>query len=108
MQQNRFEMSEQMLRRAAELDPLHVNALLNYGDVLIRSGRPAEALTVLLEAERLAPNEAKIQNNLGGAYWALNRLAEAMARLKRAGELAPDDPTYRDNIEKLKRKMGMN
>jgi predicted Zn-dependent protease len=51
----KFDRSEFHLRRAAELNPLEVNVSADYANLLLHTGRQAEALTMIDEALRRDP-----------------------------------------------------
>lgn len=56
------------------------------------------ALTAMLEAARLLPDDAEVHNNLGLVLTGLNRATEAEAVLQRAVALAPDYAEAHNNL----------
>ncbi|MGH7995999.1 MAG: tetratricopeptide repeat protein [Opitutaceae bacterium] len=64
----------------------------NYGNILARTGRPAEAMAQYEEAIRLGPNYAAAYANGGNALAKLGRFPEAIAWYERALKISPDMP----------------
>jgi tetratricopeptide (TPR) repeat protein len=60
----------------------------NLGTMLVENNRTSEALPYLVQAARIAPEDAGAHRQLGKAYLELNRLPEARAELEKAVELA--------------------
>ena len=61
----------------------------------------SRALEYLLEAQRLAPNDSEIQNNLGMSYFFKNRMDQAKIHLTKAIELDPKNSNARNNYASL-------
>ena len=81
---------ETLWRSATQREPRSPRAWLNLGRALTESGRPAEALEPLFEAQRLAPSDPRILNALG---WTLNeqsRYEEALVLLSLGLRSAPN------------------
>ena len=70
--------------------PHHARARNNLGNALIAEDRTEEAIPVLYEALKLAPNEGFIYLNLGTAYLALKQFDRAIPLLQRAVEMVDD------------------
>jgi tetratricopeptide (TPR) repeat protein/4-amino-4-deoxy-L-arabinose transferase-like glycosyltransferase len=73
--------------------PIKVNSdetYQNLGLMLVQSGRPAEAVPLLLKAIALAPSYASPRLTMGVAYLRMNKTAEALRYLQEAVRLAPD------------------
>lgn len=70
----------------------------NLGLLLMDLGRPKEAMTHLLKAIRLHPNQADAQNNLGLLLSRLGRTDEARAHLLKALELDPNHADAHNNL----------
>jgi Tfp pilus assembly protein PilF len=71
------------------VSPRNVSALVLSGSAHILDGSPNQALDPLEAAERIAPQNADVQFNLGLAWLGVNRPDRAEAAWKRALELAP-------------------
>lgn len=63
---------------------------LDIGADHLHNGRSALALREFVVAERLDPDNPRIQYALGEAYWARDRIEDAEAHLRRALETHPD------------------
>ena len=63
---------------------------LNLGSLLLDEDKPKEALTYLLKANSIPPDDAKIHERLGKAYSHLDQLPQAQAELEKAVGLAPN------------------
>jgi tetratricopeptide (TPR) repeat protein len=61
---------------------------------LLEAGRVAEAIGRLLEAVRLVPDDAALQNELGSAFLRGGRLPDAVAALRKSIALAPSADAY--------------
>jgi len=75
----------------------HLDIGIGYMD----SARPALALREFLNAERLDPNNARVQYALGEAYFAKGRLEDSEAHFKRAIELYPEHHDARLSLSAL-------
>ncbi len=73
----------------------------NIGISYLKEPNPAMALKSFLEAERIAPSDAKIQDALGQAYMQKRAFLKAEEHFKRALELSKDDPLYMNNLAAL-------
>jgi Flp pilus assembly protein TadD len=62
---------------------------LNLGSLLVDQDQAKDALPYLLQAETLAPEDAKVHERLGKAYAHLNQLPQAQSELEKAVALAP-------------------
>src|SRR6266568_8361105 len=80
-------------------------ALTNYGSVLNKQGKSAEALAYFQEALRIKPDEV-IYNDMGNAYWHLNFLDKAVGAYKEAIRLKPDFKEAHNNLGFLYLDMG--
>ncbi len=69
--------------------PRNTRALVNLGTVLMRSGRPDEALARYDEAVRIDPNNSEAQFNLGLTLAGRNQLDGAVVHLQEATRLVP-------------------
>lgn len=92
-QQGELEAAERAFRDSLRLKPEAAQAYVNLSTVLLRRERPLDALRVLQQGLRIAPN-ARLYNNLGGVLFALGRYEEAAEAYRRAlsdGGGSPND-----------------
>ncbi len=73
-------------------------ALENLGNSLMQQGNLREGLEKLLEANRLAPENANIHNGLGLAYRDLGVYEKSIAHFKRALALQAEFPEAQNNL----------
>jgi hypothetical protein len=64
---------------------------------LARASSPTEALAILEEAAKIAPNDPRIASEKGARLLQMNRPGEALAEFGRALALAPNDPLAVNN-----------
>jgi hypothetical protein len=85
------------LERAARGRTLTADETADLGALLVRLGRPAEAVTHLRTAAREHPDHFRIAANLGTAWQLAGDLAQAAVALEHAAHLAPpaDRPAER-------------
>jgi tetratricopeptide (TPR) repeat protein len=80
-------------REAIKLDensPVHdEQPYLNLGALLGKSGRPEEAVSLLVRAAAIAPTSGKIHYQLSKAYFDLNRFEDARREAEKAVSLDP-------------------
>jgi Tfp pilus assembly protein PilF len=67
----------------------------------LQRGQTELGLRTLLDAQRLDPRDARIQNSLGVTYYQKNRVREGEQHLRRALELRPDYHEARYNLSVL-------
>lgn len=72
-----------------------VRQLNREGTRLFKEGKLADALAQYQTAELLEPDNAKVQYNLGGVYWAQEQRAEAEKHFRRSLQLKPDQAPLR-------------
>jgi tetratricopeptide (TPR) repeat protein len=84
-----IEQPPQQASPQVSVDP-RAEELYRRGVDLIQRRQCQEAVDVLREAARLAPQNARIQNNLGAALLMIQSVDEAVVHLKTAVELSPD------------------
>lgn len=77
----------------------------NLGNALVKKGDLEGALAAFLEAEKQAPDDAMIQNNLGYVYErkngldpAKNSLTPAIEHYRKAAEKQPNNPVFHRNL----------
>ncbi|MEI7973660.1 MAG: tetratricopeptide repeat protein, partial [Bdellovibrio sp.] len=85
-----------MMQKDKDLAQLH----LRVGTSQLQSGLYPQALSSLLQAEKLDPKNPAIQNNLGLAYFVRDRLDLAEKHIRRSLDL---DPLYSDARNNLAR-----
>ncbi|WP_448191941.1 tetratricopeptide repeat protein [Azospirillum sp. sgz301742] len=82
----------------ADADSFRAIGLFNTGIAYIGEERYGEAVSVLKDAQALAPSEAGIRNQLGVALAGLKRPREAAASIRAALNLSPTAPEYWYNL----------
>ncbi|TWB37192.1 tetratricopeptide repeat protein [Nitrospirillum pindoramense] len=82
-----FAEAEPLLRRALEINPTYVDALLNLGNQLVAHQRVEEGRDVLLRALAAAPTDARVIDALAQVYDTLEAYEDAVALLLEKGAL---------------------
>ncbi len=82
--------AENGYRRALEIKPDYVDALVGLGGILIETGRIEEAERCCRKALRLQPGAPRLLYNLGAVLIARGAFDEAIARTREALAAAPD------------------
>jgi tetratricopeptide (TPR) repeat protein len=90
-ERERLVEAEYHFRRSAELEPRRADPSVGLGDVLLRQGRPDDAVRAYREALAREPGHARAQANLGLALVRAGRADEALEPLRRAVAAGPDD-----------------
>lgn len=90
------------LKKALELDPNLVPALVYLSRVYMDDHNYDETVPLLENAARLDPNNADVQLTLGVAYRGTGRLDEAEKAYQRALSLNPSDPSPHLNLGVLR------
>ncbi len=85
---------EEAVRLAPDRAPLHYD----WGTILNRQNRPAEAAERFAEAVRLNPSYPEAWNNLGAALARRGEMSRAAACFRKALELRPDFAAARQNL----------
>ena len=67
----------------------------------LEGGEAAQAVALLEEAARRAPEASEVQNHLGLAYWKLGRTDDARLAFERALELDCDNLAAAHNLRGL-------
>jgi tetratricopeptide (TPR) repeat protein len=86
------------LAEAVEIDGRVVAARRLYARVLARLRRYDEATFQLVQAKRLAPDDAGVLHELGVAFYDKRLYDKALRELNRAAEIDPDDARIRFSI----------
>jgi tetratricopeptide (TPR) repeat protein len=81
-----------ILLKALDLDPQHVQCLCATGEAYLQCHLPKQAFERFFKATQLAPQEAAAWNGLGYVFLKTNKFAEAETCLQRAFEIQPDSP----------------
>ncbi|MFD2112986.1 tetratricopeptide repeat protein [Thiorhodococcus fuscus] len=90
-EQGDYAKAEAGARRLTKRDPQALFGWKILGAIHMQSKRYQEALPILLEANRLAPDDDACIGTLGSALQHLGRLGEALACFERVAEMRPDD-----------------
>ncbi len=93
-----FAEAEASFRKALDLNPNHVGALVGYARLEDRQGNFEAATKYYQRAIRKHPKNASVHNDLGLCYHRRGMLPEAARELKRAVELEGDSKLYRNNL----------
>ena len=86
--------------RALEINPNSSNAQVNWGNALVRLGRPDEAIEHYTTALRLRPDNADAHHNWGVALARQGRYAEAVEQFQDALKLDSTHVEARDYLAK--------
>ena len=79
---------------------------IDLGDLLIQQNRLQEAVSYLLQAVQIAPQESRAREKLGSAFLSLNDLPAAREQLEKAVELDPRNPSSHYLLGSVYRKQG--
>jgi tetratricopeptide (TPR) repeat protein len=80
--QNRTADAERYFRRALASLPSHVSAHINFAELLLSNKKPKEALPLLLQAHKLAPERADINLKLATVFADQNNYEQASQYLR--------------------------
>jgi tetratricopeptide (TPR) repeat protein len=105
----RYQEAQEVLDRAARLDPFQVDTLIALGLCYAGLGRRADCVQILERARGLAPNDPDVLFNLGLAYEDAAAAAggetdtrdDAVALYRRVLELAPTYQAARERLDAL-------
>ncbi len=87
--------------------PDHIGALCNLGMLKCQKGAAAEALPLLEEAARAAPEIAEIHANLGQAKKQLGHMEGALTSYREAVRLQPQNPWNHFNLGVMLQQQGL-
>ncbi len=93
-----FAESENCSRRAVELAPRSIGALLNLGNALMAQGKHKNAERCYRDILKIRPEDAQSHNNLGNLLKTQNKAAEAEASYRAALRYAPNYPDAHANL----------
>jgi tetratricopeptide (TPR) repeat protein len=83
-QASHFIEAATVFERVVDVDPQHLNALINWGAALSSGNKPEAALPKFQQALSRDPNNAAALYNLGVAYQRLGQHADAIEQYDRA------------------------
>jgi tetratricopeptide (TPR) repeat protein len=86
--------AEAALKRAIELDPNHASAHREYGWLLVRMGRYADALDERRRAYELDPVTPQMASNLAHSYRLMGDYDRAIETYQKLIELYPQEPRW--------------
>lgn len=89
-----YARADAAFRRALELDPEHVEALIGKGTLALARHDFADALAIGERALALDPSVARVHGLIGDAQVELGRYDEALATVQRMVDLRPDLASY--------------
>lgn len=81
---------------------------LNLGILFLEQNEVEEALTYLVEATEISPEDSRVHEQMGKAYSRLNDFERAQAELEKAVALSPDSAPLHFMLGQLYRKRGMS
>ncbi|HQN80593.1 MAG TPA: tetratricopeptide repeat protein, partial [Kiritimatiellia bacterium] len=83
-------------------DRVNIDSLVGSGNVLVRQGRPQQAIPLFDSALTLDPGNPRILNNLAYAmHQGHGNLAAALSHAEKATERAPGNPIYLETLGSL-------
>ncbi len=96
-----IEQATDLLRRALELQPSHVEAVLELGVLLSAAGRDPEALELYDAVLATAPGISFVRFNRASCLARMERVGEAIEELERVAREVPEWDAPREVIEAL-------
>jgi tetratricopeptide (TPR) repeat protein len=93
--------------KSIELDPEQSNALNNLATIFSERGELERARDFLERAIRANPDNPDAHNNMGVVYYKLQKHSSALREFETASMLAPGNESYKENLIKLKRALGI-
>jgi Flp pilus assembly protein TadD len=100
--------AETSYRKALDLDPNNVQALVGYARLEDRQGNFEAATKFYQRAIKKHPKDASVRNDLGLCYHRRGMLPEATRELKKAVEIEGDSKLYRNNLAAAYVEQGKN
>ncbi|MDB4962367.1 MAG: serine/threonine protein kinase with repeat [Myxococcales bacterium] len=83
-------------KKALELDPRHVPAVIGMGEIALRQGLFGDAIAHLRKAARMSPRSARVFTLLGEAFLSSGNSSDAASNFKKALQIEPDNARARD------------
>jgi tetratricopeptide (TPR) repeat protein len=90
-----------VFKKAVELNPGYVTALINLGLVYTQRGELEKGIKQFQLAVQIDPNNAEAHNNLGSFYLGQGKYDQAMLELKKALDMRPDHQETMINLGML-------
>jgi Flp pilus assembly protein TadD len=103
-----FGEAEANYRKALEIDPNHLGALVGYARLEDRRGNFDAATKFYQRAMKKHPKDATVHNDLGLCYHRRGMLPEATRELRQAVELDGSNALYRNNLAAAYVEQGRN
>jgi len=101
---NRGNLAQSETRYRNAVDLTKANPVFEFlqalGDVCIKRNQYADAVTFLMQASVVRPNNAAIHHLLGTAYFELGRYENAAGSFKAAVDLAANNTQYQNDLQK--------
>jgi serine/threonine protein kinase len=85
-------------KKASELDPKNVSAVIGMGDIALHQGLFGDAIAHLRKAAKLSPKSSQVFTLLGEAYLGAGQSSTAADNFKKALQLDPDNARARDGF----------
>jgi Flp pilus assembly protein TadD len=85
----------------------NVGPVLNMGILRLEQNKLSEAVTLLLQAEAIAPADSRTHEQLGKAYSRVEDFEKAQAELEKAVQLDPNRSSLRFMLGQIYRKRGL-
>lgn len=105
--QRRMNEAIEAIDHAISAQPANVEHYLHKAHLLTTRARYTEALSVLTEAERVAPASAAVHRMASGNHEALGNLAAAHKTAKQAVTLAPDNADFQVHLDNVATQLGV-
>jgi tetratricopeptide (TPR) repeat protein len=93
-----FDEAEAQYKKALDIEPNHLNALVGYAHLEDRRNNLEAATKLYQKAAKKHSKDASVHNDLGLCYHRRGSLDEATKSLRRAVELRGDNKLYRNNL----------
>lgn len=101
MQRGEVERAEAAFLRGLDLQPQHLDLLVNLGNVALQSGRLERALGFLRQAEELSPDDVNVLSAIAQCLVQLGKPREALATYRKALAFAPQRHDVKQAILQL-------
>ncbi|MGO8747003.1 MAG: tetratricopeptide repeat protein [Thermoguttaceae bacterium] len=95
--------AEELWRRAALLDPMHIESRMALASVYARTNRPLEALKIYQDLCEAHPDRADLWLYVGVLSAHLGRMTDAQTAVEKAVQLDPKNPKYHEVLQSLRK-----